>query len=711
RSEGIDERAGAVREIVVRAAGEGQALRLEDVAEVKDSFADVPLISRLNGVPGVNLTVFRKGDEDVVELAEMAKAYVAGRKGQSFAPGMSDRLMLALRPPGSTDPVSNVHEAYLLGASKAGRSLPGELDITTDLAKFVVGRLDLLTRNAFFGGILVFATLVLLLNWRVSFWVAAGLVISLAGTLVMMRMTGLTLNLLTMFGLIVVLGILVDDAIVVAENITARHEKGEPALVAAVRGTKQVGWPVVATVLTTICAFAPLGMVGGDFGDILSTLPLVVACALLVSLIESLFILPSHMGHSLKHADHAVREHREGLLSRIDHRLDRARTWFFDSLVTPAYTATLKRAINAPYTTTAIALAAVIAVTGLAAGKRVEFIFFETNDAETVQIDLQMPIGTPLSQTDTYARRIEAALDEQPEISNYFTTVGSIGSIDGTAPTSSATHLAQMILELVPVENRDQSSEQVINSIRRDLGDFAGIKSLRMQGVAGGPGGPAISLTVSGERAEELEAVSREIMDALAGFRGVVDISSDSEAGQRELRFRLRDGASELGFTRTSLGQQLQAFSFGIEAFTFAGERENVDVRVMLPERERRSLAALERQFVFTPDGTPVPLAEVAEIEETTGYSTIRRFDRERSINVTADVDRGTGANPEEVAAGVRPAIQEILARYPGVTVLERGRQEDFSDAMSSLPLGFRDGASELGFTRTSLGQQLQAFS
>lgn len=688
RSVGAEEDAEAVRNIVVRSAGAGQVLRLSDIAEVSSGFADTPLITRLNGKPAVNATVFKKGNEDIVKMAEMVKAYVAGRRGESIDLTIGEKVSGLLSPPDSTEPSSDRLKAYELGLSKADIALPGEITTTTDLARFVVGRLDLLTRNAFWGGVLVFLTLVLLLNWRVSFWVAAGLVISLLGTLAVMNFVGMSLNLLTMFGLIVVIGILVDDAIVVAENITTRHEAGEPALSAAISGTHQVGWPVVATVLTTICAFLPLGLVEGTIGDMLAALPIVVACALLVSLIESLFILPSHMGHSLKGADRRTAEHRESWFGRLEHRLDRARDAFFARIVVRAYMKTLDICLRAKYATTMVAIALVIGSLGLVAGGRLEFIFLETEDAETVNIELRMPVGTPLELTSSYAARLEAAVAQQPEVDSFYAAVGAISSLDGGGTPSVSTDTAQLILELKPVEFRDRTSDQVIQSIRDATGQMTGIKSLRMQGISGGPEGPAISLTMVGEDQDQIERASEALMLRLAEFDGVVDIAADTESGQREVRFELRDGASELGFTRSSLGRQIQGFVFGIEAFTFAGVREDVDVRVMLPEALRRDLGSLEQQYVFTPDGRAVPLPEVARIEEGEGYTTVRRLDRQRAVTVLADVDRAR-ANPEEVMAALGPFLAEIPREFPGVAVRLEGRQQDVAESFASLPIGF----------------------
>ncbi|MEM1423940.1 MAG: efflux RND transporter permease subunit, partial [Planctomycetota bacterium] len=341
RTMGADERAEAVRDIVVKAGDDGQVLRVRDVARVSDTFEDVDIRSRLNGEPAYSLTVYKVGDEDAVDMAELVKAYVAGRNGETVDLTRGERASRTLKlgqakrtgqDPAGVDFLASVSprlEAWALGYRQSGDPLPGELRTTTDLARFIVGRLDLLTRNALFGGVLVLITLVLLLNWRVAFWVAIGLIVSLLGTLVVMKFTGISLNLLTMFGLIIVLGLLVDDAIVVAENITARHEQGEPALDAAVSGTGMVGWPVIATVLTTICAFAPLGMIEGNIGDLLGVLPVVVACALGVSLIECLYILPSHMGHALIASDRAKARGGFHPIESLERRLDRGREWFF----------------------------------------------------------------------------------------------------------------------------------------------------------------------------------------------------------------------------------------------------------------------------------------------------------------------------------------------------------------------------------------------
>ncbi|GAB4546917.1 MAG: efflux RND transporter permease subunit [Phycisphaerales bacterium] len=698
RTMGTEERVEAIRDIVVEAGDDGQVLRVRDVATVTDTFADVDIRSRLNGEPAYSLTVYKVGDEDAVDMAAMVKAYVAGRNGEEIDLTTTERLGMFLKggraraqgqdvnDPSFLKTLSPRLEAWALGYSQSANPLPGELRTTTDLARFIVGRLDLLTRNALMGGVLVLITLVLLLNWRTAFWVAVGLVVSLLGTLVVMKFAGISLNLLTMFGLIIVLGLLVDDAIVVAENITARHEQGEPALDAAVSGTSMVGWPVIATVATTICAFMPLAMIEGSIGDLLGVLPIVVGCALGVSLIECLYILPSHMGHALINVDRAKHRGR-GFhpVDRIEKFITRGREWFFDGFLRPAYMKTLRICLRAPGLTLVGAIAMVVVSAGMVAGGRVPFDFLGSQDAETLNINLRMPVGTTADVTDTITRRIERAVLQQEEVSAVFASVGSTASLDG-ADGSSSPHVAQLIVELVPVEDRDRGSEQIIVSIRESIGPLPGVESLRIGSVGGGPEGPAISLAVIGDDVDTMQRAANEIKAELAQYESVYDIADDNDVGRRELQIRLREGAQELGFTVENVARQMRGAVFGLEAHTFPGDREDIDVRVIAPESVRRSLASIESMHVFTPAGVPVPLAEIATLEEADGYATIRRLDGQRIITVTADVNKAI-SSPETVTSDLQPAIDTIAASYPGIIIEGRGRQQDVADSFATLPI------------------------
>ncbi len=685
RTMGAEERAPEIRDIVVRTSPDGRVVRLGDIAKITPGFVDVDLAARLNGKPCVSLTVFKEGDQDAVQMAEMVKAYVAGRNREVIEPTWIERFKQNTRPPGDDTPVSPRLAAYELGLRNQ-HPLPGTLTTTTDLARFIVGRLDLLTRNAAWGGLLVLLTLILLLNLRVAFWTAAGLAISLMATLAVMYMVGQSLNLLTMFGLIIVLGLIVDDAIVVAENITARYEAGEPPLTAAVNGTRQVNWPVIATVLTTICAFLPLALIGGRIGDMLVVMPIIVACALGTSLIEALLILPSHMGHSLLGHERRMKSNKRGLFTRVEARFDTWRDGLFNTVLIPRYARFMRSALKYRYISFAAAVALVIVSLGMAVGGRVPFNFLTDEDAETVSVELRMPVGTPVSETDSVLKRIEAAAIAQGEVNSAYTVVGAVASLEGEGDIMQS-QIGQLILELKPVEERDRSSAQVIEAMKDHHGPLAGIKSLKYSAMSGGPSGPSISLAIAGEPQDAVVRVANELKSKLAEFEGVSEISDDNEVGRRELQLRLRADAKALGFTEAALARQLRAIAFGLEAHTFAGDREDIDVRITVPESVRRSLARIEQMHVFAPDGTPVPLIEVAHIEEGSGYSAIRRLDGERVVTVTAQVDQAV-QNTEVVMRDLQPELEALIAANPGVKLVSRGRQKDMAESFASIPLG-----------------------
>ncbi|MFG0275005.1 MAG: efflux RND transporter permease subunit [Phycisphaerales bacterium] len=679
RTLGAEEIAAEVRDIIVVASPEGRPVRLGEIARVTQGFEDVDIATRLNGQPAVSLTIYAEGDQDVVEIADLVRAYVVGRRGDGLRMNLPERLAFASDAENFPPRV----QAYELGLSHEAKP-PGEIALHNNISRFVSQRLELLSRNAFWGGVLVFCTLMLLLAPRVALWVTVGLIISLLGALAFMQIIGLTLNFLTMFGLIIVLGLLVDDAIVVAENIKSRHERGEPPLKAAINGAIQVEWPVVATVLTTIAAFMPLRLIEGQIGDFMGALPLVVICALSISLIESLLILPAHMGHSLEHAD----RRGKGRLDRLAQRIDERRTRFFNDFLAPRLAWVLERALRRRYRTVAIAISVLLGSLGMVAGGRVAFVFLQSADSETVFVNLQMPVGTPMAQTEEVVRRIEATAGElQPdEIQTVFSLVGSQQDPEGRGGVNQS-HIGQVVLELVPVEARDRASDAIIDDLRARLGTLAGVKSLRFEEVQGGPAGPGITYTLVGENERRIEQAADAVMAALEDFEGVHSISVDVDRGQRELRLRLRPGAQELGFTTESVALQMRAAVFGIEAHTFAGEREDVDVRVKLDESSRRSLSAIESLYIFTPDGRPVPIGEVVEISDAEGYASIRRLDRRRAITVSADVYNSI-VSPEQVTRELGATLRAIEADHPGVSVIPRGRQKEVADSFRTLPIG-----------------------
>lgn len=706
RTIGVDERASAIRQIVLKSDTQGRSVRLGDIADVTDSFVDEQLFLRFNGQPASMLTIFKVGEQDIVKIAEMVRAYIDGQNGQPFVPAsLSERLVSNI--PAMRAGLGGIDRlrAWELGCNSQ-YPIPAGVSLTTntDLARFVEGRLDLLLRNAKWGALLVFATLLVFLNWRVAMWVGIGLVTAIMGTLLIMSWIDVTLNLLTMFGLIVVLGLLVDDAIVVAENIQARHDRGEPSLEAAVNGADQVAWPVVATVMTSVVAFLPLTFIKGQIGDLLGALPIVVACALVMSLIESLLILPGHMGHSLAKRD---KSHPGKTVSRVR----RAEQWrdhiVLDRLI-PAYGKLISIALYFRYIAAACAVTILIISLGIVKGGWVTFNFLPSSDSETIIIDVNMPIGYPIEATNHVVELIEDAAISQPEYKGIGSVVGQRANIDTGAAEAFAPHVAQVFIELKPVEERDKESSLVIESIRQALdGKIDEVERITYAEIQGGPAGKDITIRVRGDSPTRLEAAIRDLHACLAGFEGVHDISDNNDVGQVELRHTVKPEGIALGFTSEEVARQIRGFLYGIDAHVFAADQEDIDVRVRVDEGTRRSLFAVRNAWLVSPMGVPVPMNQVADFSESLTYATINRFNRQRAITLEASV--APGISPEDIVGqltrpvtektgwfGLGPAktvapspLDQVRAQYPDLTIEMAGRQQQMADAFSSLPLGF----------------------
>jgi hydrophobic/amphiphilic exporter-1 (mainly G- bacteria), HAE1 family len=671
RTLGHAENVTAIKGIVLKSAVDGSSLKLSEIADVREEFEDIPQVRRFGGKPAGTLVAFKEGDEDAVEIAELVRGYVAGRNGEPHRDFLRDRLL-----------TSAWERGYELGSARP--PINGTLAQHNDLARIIEGRFDLLSRNAIQGAILVFIVLLLGLNRVASVWVMVGIVIAVACTLMFMQVTGVTLNLITMFGLLIVLGMLADDAIVMSENIVKRHKEfGEPPLVAAVNGVTQVFWPVVGSVTTTIVAFLPLVFIKGNIGELLGNLPTVVLIALGASVLEASFMMPNHMAHAL------VREERAAARggTRLDKILKplgelRERTI---QRVLAAYERAVRWCLRERYITLAATIAVLMGSVGMVFGGRLAFVFLPADDTETIIVDFELPIGATMDQTSEVARRIEIAARAQPEVQALTASLGSSVDFETGATNAAATHIGQIFLELSPVETRSRRSAEVIDAIRIAAGNLDACETIKFQEVSGGPAGADISYEVRGVDDAQVDDAVARIKLALAGFSGVKDISDDADDAQRELRIELRSKALALGFTTADVAQQVRAAVFGVEAHTFSADREDVDVRVQFDQASRRRLATIEELWLVSPAGPAVPLVEVAEVREGRSYSTIRRVDRARTVTVSADCDDAT--NPEIVARALAPEIEAIAAAMPGLEIGAAGRQKDLVDAFANFPI------------------------
>jgi len=680
RTLGEKDQAQPISDIILRSDASGKVIRLRDVADVRDTFEDTDVVSRFNAKPAVTVTAYKTPDQDAIDISDKVKALVAGKIGRPLEMDWQKRMMFTL---------GFKNERQRRAVYERARNDPyppiGNLKTSTNLARFIESRLDLLTRNGLWGLLFVFASLLLFLNWRVAFWVMSGLVISVLGTLIAMQLLGHTLNLLSMFGLIIVLGMLVDDAIIVGEHVFTKVEEGMEPRLAAVRGTEEVTWPVIAAVATTIVAFAPLMYIKGQIGDFMGVLPVIVMCALSVSLMEALSILPSHLAEWLRPhrpADHpTIASRARGLAKHIRS----AQAFIVKGVLLRGYERLLRLSVRNRYVTVSILLAVLLVCGGLVLGGRVPFVFFQKMDSETVIASLRMPVGTPIHKTDQTIRTIENAVVALPEMDSLYTLLGTQYSVDGSA-SAGASHLGQEIIELKSVEQRDRTSEQIIQELRRKTRDLPGANSLKFASMQGGMGGPPIQVEISGDRMNDLIAAAARIKKALRNYTGVYDIEDDFDAGRREIKIELLDSARALGITTSSLATQVRGAFYGLEARVLQRDREDVKIMVRYPESFRRRIYDVQAMRIATPDGTLVPFTEVARFTEGRGYATIKAKDQQRTVTVTADVDQNDpNANASMITTDLARSFPTIEREYAGMKLEFGGQERERTKAFSSL--------------------------
>ena len=717
RTLGEQLRGAELEDIEIKALADGAVIRVSDVAAVKDDFVDTDQRSYFMGQRAINLIVQKTSDQDAIQISNLVQAYVKGKQNAPFDPwGYED----AAAQPWYARPFSVMSaktSAFLNGV--VGRPNPMkiydesradpfdhnfEVALTTDLARFVRGRLDLMLRNGKAGLLLVIICLNLFLNWRVAFWTAIGLPISFLGTFVAMSVLGATINLLSMFAMIVVLGIIVDDAIVIGENIYRRIEEGMPPREAAVKGAEEVLWPVTVAVLTTMAAFAPAFAITGTIGDFMKELPIVVIAALGVSLVEALIILPAHLAHL---PATKVREEHHKKRRWWDPRL--IPDLLMGKIFQPIYAVVLDLALRWRYVTMAICFGTMLATMGmffgfgpdgsLSKGNIVRWEFIQKMDAESLYANVEMPVGTTAAELEKRMRVLSNAAIDLPEVMNVkmdvastFTDTGR-GGMDGDF----SSHLGTVWVELYESDAREKkgqrSSEEVLAELRDVSVNLSGVNSVTWETMNGGPGGKDIEIRLSGIPFDELVAAGEALKQEINTFSGVADLDDDLSDGKRELRVRLRESARPTGITVASLGRHLREATYGSEARRLTRNREDVKIMVRYPREYRESIANIESMYIPTgtapgPAGVErgwVPIREVALLEETQGYDTIRRAQQARTLTVSGEVDRMV-IEPGEILAQLREGfIPTLVEKNPGLRVEYLGSAEEQAKSFGGL--------------------------
>ncbi len=715
RALGEENKGKNLEEIVIRSDLSGQKVFVRDVATIQDRFVESDLEGYYNGQRAVTCTVYKTKSQDAIQIANLVKAFVAGKTNLPFDAYGYDQID---QKPWYAKPFVLLNCAVFQGLTKiSGRPDPQDVyekslttpfdhnfkvEAHTDLARFVEGRLDLMTRNGISGLVLVLISLNLFLNWRVAFWASVGLPVSFLGTFVLMWIFGASINLISLLGLIIVLGIIVDDAIVIGENIYRHVEEGVPPMEAAVKGAEEVMWPVTIAVLTTIGAFAPLFFVKGQIGDFMGVLPIVVLSALSISLLEALIILPAHLAHLPSKEEQEARQkkvHRPSPLSSLWHGFTTIQQRIMQDILPGWYEHLLRYAMHWRYVTIAISVAGLIVTGGMFKGGIVEDVFVQDMDSETLVCGVEMPVGTTADNVKSRVQAISDYANKQPEVKSVQMFVARQYDIHGAGATAQndQTHLGQLIIELKPADERDiageRSSQELTSLFRKFSATLAGVNSISWEALNGGPGGKDIVVRVSGNDFQQAVEVMEKLKAHLSGYDGIHDLDDNYDRGKREVQIRLRQSAEVTGITKTLLGRYVRSAVYGQESHRLTRNREDVKVMVRYPKAYRKNVYQLESMWIPTHSTTTVrewvPLSEVAELTESEGVTTIYRNQQKRTVTLYGDVDieiTPTGVVLEQLKDFFN---SEIQPDYPHVTIEFKGSYEEQTKAVSGLKIAF----------------------
>ena len=647
-----------IRDTIIAVQPTGTPLRLNDVATVSDTYEDARTLSRINGKPSISLSVQKKSEGNTIALVAELRELVEKRRGDL--------------PEGA------------------------ELTAVNDYSVILKERLGILETNAFFGLVLVVLMLLLFIGWRNALFAALGIPVAFMATFWFMSMTGYTLSGVSLFGLILVVGIVVDDAIVVIENTYRHIEAGASPKVAAIRGAEEVGWPVLAASLTTICAFGPLMFMSGVSGQFMRVVPIMAILVLIASLFEVFVILPAHV------SEWGKAKPREGR-SRFDRLRTRSQdaftasirvvgffTWFsmFFDFIRSRYVRILKTTIRYRY-----AFVGSVLLIGLIACVGAFFVLdkelFPGEDFPQFYVKAEMPPSYGMQETTAVIAQIEEAAKKLPssEVAAIVSNVGvhtpTSGLLEGVTYGS---NFGEVIIELTPKQERTRGVDDIIASMRKETETISGIEQLNFITQEGGPpSGQDVEVKVKGPRFEQLSKLTDVLKGTLHQMDGVYDIRDDFRTGKSEVRIYLKpEKAHQYGLTTFQIAQTVRTAIEGAKATTYREADEAIDVIVKYEEDMLGNLAELNNLLIATPTGAIVPLKDVADIIEEKGYSDIRRFDGERAITVSASVDRQK-TTPFEVTQALISAFTDVESLHPGYQLDFRGLFDEIINSFSEL--------------------------
>ena len=642
-----------VERMILRSTDTGHALTVGDVAEVRESFEDATVLSRFDGKPSLNLVVIKELSGDTISVAERVRDAVA----------------------------------------EIRKTLPATVSVGlfNDFSVFIRNRLSTLGESGAIGLTIVLAVLCVFVRGRIALMTSLGIPFAVLGCLVLMSISGISLNMISAFGLILVLGLLVDDAVIVTENVYRYVEQGLPPKEAALQGTYEVAWPVVTTVLTTVAAFVPFLLIPGTIGFFMEPLPWVVTFALLLSLLEVLFILPSHLSEVITPAyANKVRRGERLWLTRLRSRerltgfrrlhVGGQRLWL--TSFRHAYEKLLGVAVRWRYVAVALIVAGSVLLAA-AAQYRVPFVLFREFESSQFFVNFETSANAKLEDTEAVAVQAEQiALDLPPgELKSLSTTVG-VAFLDVNRVVRGS-NVGQLTLELH--DDRGRSSAEVIDDLRGKLERIPGITKLQFLSLQAGPGGPDIEARIIGEDLASLRSLTEEVKGFLATLPGVRDIRDDLVAGKEELRITLKPEGRTLGLDVRGIARQVQQGFQGVEASSIQRGDEDVPIVVRFPRDRRSHVDTVSRMKLTLPSGERVFLRDIADIGVGISPSQINRDDRKRALSVFAEVEAEKTTVVEATNALTRQ-FADVGQRYPGQRVVVKGERQEMEESLAALP-------------------------
>lgn len=555
------------------------------------------------------------------------------------------------------------------------------LEISQNVTTNIRDRLRILLVNGGQGLVLVFLTMWLFFSFRYSFWVIMGLPVSFLGAVFAMQMLGYTINMITMVALLVAIGLLMDDAIVISENVAAQLKKGKKSLDAVADGVSQVIPGVLSSLATTVMVVGPLAFMAGKMGAVLKYLPVILVITLLVSLIEALLILPAHLRHSIDHMN-------KGSRSAFQRRFDT----LFESLRYKVFGTFVGRAITKPYLTVGVLLTLVLIAFSAITGGQLKYRAFPELESDVIQARILLPQGTPLSQTEEVVGGLVAALQQLDDEFSQRQKGGkklvkniSVLFNQNKDAYESGPHLATISADLLSAKYRVGTIDEMLNRWRTLSGDPPDVISLKFTDRERGVAGKAIDIRLSGNRLEQLKQASLELQGMLSKFKGVQDLSDDLRPGKPEIRIHLREEAGPLGISAKSVADELRAALHGGTRLKIQIGQEAYDITARLDPLDRNSIEDLRYLTIRSPNGQLVPLAAVAELEETRGFARINRVNGQRTVTVQGKLDTQVANARELMKMTQMRLLPELKEKYPGVRFSFQGQGKESATTGSSL--------------------------